>query len=587
MAKAPAHPHVARALAYARAVVAKRRPASEPVRLACKRHLEDLKRAKTKAFPYTFSPELAERFCRFAELFPHVKGHWAVAVPGKPSATMIRLEDWQCFIGCVLFGWVAKGKQPHRRFRVAYIEVPRKNGKSVLGALIGLYCFAADKEFGAEVYSGATTEKQAWEVFRPAKLMAEKSPDFLEHYGVQVNAQSLTIPANGSRFEPMIGKPGDGASPSLAIVDEYHEHPDATQYDTMVTGMGARLQPLMLVITTAGENMEGPCFALHERTLEVLKGVATDEELFGIIYGLDKKDVWSREAALEKANPNLGVSVSRDFLLRQQRNAVAVARDQNIFKTKHLNVWVTARTAWLNMEWWHAAADRELHLDQFVGESCWAALDLSSKLDTSTRVLVFRRLVEDQPHFYGFVRIYCPESTILDPRNRHYQGWHHDGWLEATEGNLIDQERIKADLLADARRFDILELALDPWNSAKLTTELQAEGLVAVEVPQNVRSFSEPMKTLEGILKDGRFHHDGNPAWAWMMGNVTVKPDANENIFPRKERRENKIDGAVALIMAFGRATVAGEDATAPVVDFVTEDATDGPLIDRFEEFEP
>ncbi len=557
MAKADPHPHVTRALAYARAVVTGKVLACQWVRLAGQRHLDDLKRARAKDWPFRFDADRAERACRFAELFPHVKGHWAIPQPGKPLAHRIHLEDWQCFLLCLLFGWVEKAKPGLRRFRAGYIEVPRKNGKSVLAAAIGLLAFAADGEYGAEVYSGATTEKQAWEVFRPAKQMAERSPDFLEAFGVQVNASNLVIPGTGCRFEPIIGKPGDGASPSLAIADEYHEHADSTQYDTMVTGMGARRQPMMLTITTAGENMEGPCYALHERVQRMLKGTEPDDRLFGIIYTIDEGDDWTTEAALRKANPNYDVSVSGEFLQRQQANARAQSRDQNIFKTKHLNVWVTARAAWLNMEWWHRGRDTALQLADFEGSPCWIGLDLASKIDLAAKVRVFQRTIDGAAHFYAFGDYYVPEATAQEPRNRHYQGWVQDGWLVATDGEAIDQERIKADLLADARRFEVREAGFDQWGATKLIQELQAEGLPVVEIPQNVKHLSEPMKQLEAALKAGRFHHDGNPCLAWMMGNVTVKPDANENIFPRKERPENKIDGAVALIMAFGRAVLA------------------------------
>jgi len=550
---------VERAMAYAKAVTAGKVLACAWVRLACRRHLEDLKRARTKAYPYKFDTEKAERVCRFAELFPHVKGHWAIPQPGKPDATRIRLEDWQAFVLCVLFGWVGKAKPHHRRFRVAYIEVPRKNGKSVLAAVIGLYGFAADGEYGAEVYSGATSEKQAWEVFRPAKQMAEKTPEFLEAYGVQVNAASIIIPGNGSRFEPVIGKPGDGASPSIAITDEYHEHPDSTQFDTMVTGMGARLQPMMLVITTAGENLEGPCFALHDRVIGMLKGVDPDEQLFGIIYTIDDGDDWTTEDALRKANPNFAVSVSADFLRRQQQTAIGSSRDQGIVKTKHLNVWVTSRSAWMNMEWWNRQADTSLTLDQFLGEPCIITADLASKIDLASVSLLFRRTVEGEDHFYVFGRYYVPEATVQDPRNRHYQGWARDGILVATEGDEIDQDRIKEDLLADCRRFQVLELGFDEWGAIKLAQELQKERLTVVRIPQTVKHMSEPMKTLEAKVKAGRLHHDGNPCLTWMMSNVTVRPDANDNIFPRKDRVENKIDGAVTTIMAIARMTVLPE----------------------------
>lgn len=540
-------PHVDKALAYARDVVRGKVLACVWVKRACQRHMDDLKRARGKGFAYRFDPDKAERACRFAELLPHVKGHWAAPAPGK--STRIVLEPFQCFERCMLFGWVEKGTG-FRRFQTAYIERPRKNAKSTDAAITGLYCLAADNEFGAEVYSGATSEKQAWEVFRPAKQMAERTPEFTEHYGVGVNAKSLTILSTGGRFEPIIGKPGDGASPSCSITDEYHEHPDSSQFDTMITGMGARQQPLALVITTAGENTDSPCFALHERAQKMLNGTLPDERLFAVIYTIDDGDNWTTEEALQKANPNYGVSVSADYLKEQQRNAVNDARLQNIFKTKHLNVWCSTRSPWMNMEWWHRQADTSLKPEQFRGERCALAFDLANRLDLVSQAALFQRMVADQVHYYYFGRYYVPDAQVNEPTNRHYQGWHHDGHLIGTEGNDCDLDTILADAAADRQMFQVIGAGVDPWNSIGLTGGLQKMSMTVIEIPQTVSYFSEPMKWIEAAVKDGRFHHDGNPCMAWQIGNVTVKPDAKDNIFPRKEKPTNKIDGPMALIMA-------------------------------------
>jgi phage terminase large subunit-like protein len=540
-------PHVDSAHAYVRDVLKGTIPACAWVQRACRRHRSDLARARRKDFPYRFDAARAEAACAFAELLPHVKGHWAIPTPGKPNR--IHLEPFQCFERAMLFGWVEKGTGL-RRFRVAYIERPRKNAKSTDAAITGLYCLAADQEFGAEVYSGATSEKQAWEVFRPAKQMAERTPAFRESFGVTVNAKSLVILETGSRFEPIIGKPGDGASPSLSITDEYHEHMDSTQFDTMVTGMGARRQPLALVITTAGDNLDSPCYALHERAQKMLNGTLPDDRLFAIIYTIDEGDDWTTDAALRKANPNYDVSVSGEFLREQQRKAITDSREQNVFKTKHLNIWCTVRSPWVNMEWWHRQADPSLRIEGFLGERCWDGYDLASRLDLVSRARIFTRLVEGQAHYYYFGRHYVPEAAIADPTKKHYQGWAHDGHLIATDGNDCDLPTIVGDAQFDKLRYRIVGAGIDPWNSIGLRDGLVAASIPAVEIPQQVAHFSETMKTIEAALKDGRFHHDGNPCMTWMIGNVTVRPDAKDNIFPRKERAENKIDGPVAMIMA-------------------------------------
>jgi phage terminase large subunit-like protein len=538
---------------YAQDVVAGEILACRYVQLACQRHLDDLAKSKRKDYPYRFDPAVAARVCRIAELLPHTKGKWAITRPGNPKSNLIRLEPWQIFIRCAVFGWLRKS-DGKRRFRVAYIEVPRKNGKSQDAATVGLTMLAADGEYGAEVYSGATTEKQAWEVFRPAKLMAERTPDFQEAFGVTVNASNLHVISNGSRFEPIIGKPGDGASPSCAIVDEYHEHEDDGLYDTMLTGMGAREQPLMYVITTAGENTAGPCFALRTDVVNVLEGTLENDELFGVIYTIDEGDDWTSEEALRKANPNYDVSVSGEFLRARQQEAITSARKQGTFKTKHLNLWVTARAAWMNMEAWNRLADESLHPDQFQGEQCFVGLDLSSKIDLSSKVKVFRRNIDGEDHFYALGRHYTPEDRVQEPENRHYQGWVHKGNLTATDGAMIDFEVIEGDIMDDDEAHGIAMLGYDPWGATDLAMRLQAQGVEVVEIPQRVQYLSEPMKWLEGLVLSGRFHHDGDPVLAWAMSNVVVREDAGGNIFPRKDRKENKIDPAVALIMALSLA---------------------------------
>jgi phage terminase large subunit-like protein len=544
-------------LEYARSVVSGSIPACRWTRLACQRFLSDTDRTD---WPYHFVPEKAERACKFAELFPHVKGHWAIPDPRAPEKVKIHLEPWQCFVRANIHGFREKDTG-FRRFRKAYVEVPRKNGKSVLGAVEGLDALT-EGEPGAEVYSGATTEKQAWEVFRPAKLMAQRSPEFLSHFGITVNASNLVRLDTGDRFEVLIGNPGDGASPSLAIVDEYHEHPDARLYDTMVTGMGARRQPLVLVITTAGSDISGPCYAMHEDVQKMLDGTNPDDRLFGVIWSIDEGDDWAAEESLRKANPNYGVSVSESFLKEKQAEAVASSRHQNVFKTKHLNVWVTARAAWMNMEWWHRQADRSLRPERFADCPCFAGGDLASKLDIASIVRVFRQMVDDVPHYYAFGRHYLPESTVNDPRNTRYLPWAHDGWLTVTDGDMTDYSRIRDDLLEDARAHGIEQAAFDPWASQEMIQELTREGITAIELQQNVKNLSDPMKSLEALVKSGQFHHNGDPVLAWAMSNVTVKEDANDNIFPRKERPENKIDPASALINAMSRAILIPEEAS-------------------------
>lgn len=518
-------------------------PACRLVQLACARHLDDLDRQDSEGFPYRFDEAKAAAVCRFVELMPHTKGEWA------RRGERIRLEPWQAFITAVVFGWVhvATGL---RRFRVAYIEVPRKNGKSAWSSAIALYMLAADGEAGAEVYSGATTEKQAKIVFDVAQKMARRTPEYCEAFGVEVMASNVSVPEDGSKMEPVIGKPGDGASPSCAIVDEYHEHQTDALYDTMLTGMGARSQPLMWTITTAGADMAGPCYALRGDVKRVLEKTVVNDDLFGIVYTIDEGDDWTSDEALRKANPNYGVSVSAEFLRAQVRDAVNSARKQNTVKTKHLNVWVGARSSWMNMEDWNRQADPDLREADFASEPCFLGLDLASKVDIAAKAKVFPRDVDGEAHYYLFVRSYLPEARVEEPEKEHYQGWVADGHLVATDGDIIDHKAIQADIEADAEAHRVVTVGYDPYNATQLAVNLTEAGIETVEVRQTVAYLSDPMKWLEALVKAGRLHHDGNPCLAWQVSNVTARTDANDNVFPRKERAETKIDGAVAAIIA-------------------------------------
>lgn len=536
-------PHVAAAAAYARDVVAGKIPACRWVRLACQRHLDDLKRVRLKSYPFTFDPAKAEKVCRFIELLPHTKGRWA------STGDRIKLEPWQAFKTCALFGWVRKS-DGYRRFRKALILEPRKNGKSLWAAAIGLYMLAMDGEHGAEVFAGATTERQAWEVFRPARLMALRSPQLCSAVGLTVNAQNLHILSTESRFEPLIGRPGDGASPHCSIHDEFHEHDTDDQVSAMWTGMGAREQPLQLIITTAGANISSPCYAEVIEARRVLDGVAEDDTLFALMYGIDPEDDWTTEAALIKANPNYNVSVKAEFLQRAQQDAINNARKVSAFKTKHLNEWVQAREAFFNIQRWNESADPELKIEDFAGQRCIIGLDLASKVDIAAMVILFRR---PGGGYACFGRWYLPEKTVELGENQHYQTWQREGRLIVTEGDMIDFGRIRDDIIELSSDYQIDEVAVDPWQSTMLATELQQQGVPVVEFRQIVNLMSEPLKEVEALIRSRKIAHDGDPAMSWMLSNVVAKADAKDNVYPRKERPENKIDGPVALIMAMGR----------------------------------
>lgn len=532
---------------YAKRVILGKIPACKWVKAACQRQQDDLIRWRAKTSPFSFSKAKAAAICQFIEYLPHVKG---------PLAKQeIQLEPWQIFVLTTVFGWI-KASDGKRRFRRSYIEVPRGNGKSAMSSGVGLYMLAADGEMGAEVYSLATTRDQARIVFGDAQQMVRLSPDLRRHYGIEISAHNINILMQGSKFEPLSaeGSTLDGLNIHLGIIDELHAHKTRTVYDVVETGTGKRDQSLLWVITTAGSDRSGICYEVRGFVTKVLDGVIEDDSQFGVIYGLDDDDDWATEDALKKANPNWGVSVRPEVVLPLMAKALQMASATNNFLTKHLNRWVNADTAWMDMKAWDRSKC-ELTVDDFAGEPCHIGLDLASKVDFAALILVFRRETE----YYAFLRSYLPENTIYRAENAQYQGWHNDGRIISTPGDVIDYSAIENDLIELNSRFQVQEIAYDPWQALQLSTRMTEQGLQMVEMRATVANFSEPMKQLQALVLSGKFKHDGDPVLAWMASNVVAHLDAKDNIYPRKERPENKIDGIVALIMAMGRAIVAEE----------------------------
>jgi len=536
-----------RAKKYANGVIKGKVPACLYVKQACRRFLDDLKRKDI--YLDTGKPGAwgdAERWCRFLEKLPHVKGEWA------KRGEKMTLEDWQVFIIVNTYGWKVK-KTKLRRFRKALIFVPRKNGKSFLAAGLGLGHLCIDNEYGAEILCGAGSQDQAFKVFGPARQMCQNSPEMRKHFGLEVNAKSLSILETGSKFEPVIGKPGDGGNPSCAIVDEYHEHADSDQVDTFETGMGAREQPMMLIITTAGEDTGGPCYAEYDDLIKLLNGSTEDDSVFGIIFTVDEDDEWDTIEAQQKANPNYGVSIKPAYLEAQLRQARRSAYKQSAYKTKYLNLWVGAMNSWMNILAYQACRKTDLKMEMFKGKRCFAGLDLASKRDIASLAIVFPPN-DITPRWSFFCKHYLPEERVEDVDR--YLAWHKDEWLTATPGNITDFEYIRDDLKALKSDYHVIEVPYDPFQATQFASELLTEGFPMIEYGATVKNFSEPMKELEAIVleKKGQFTMD--PVLLWMFGNVVAKVDKKDNIYPNKAREDNKIDGVVAIIMALARALV-------------------------------
>lgn len=553
--------HAALAAQYVADVLSGAVPAGPWVRKAAQRHLDDLERTDGL---FEFHPDKGARVCRYIELLPHTKGKWAA------KREMIRLEPWQCFLLVVGFGWL-KVSDGTRRFRVFYWEIPRKNGKSLLAGGIGNYMFTSDDEFGAEVYSGATTEAQAWEVFGPARLMMDRTPAFAARLGVEVCAKTMIVPRNGSKFLPIIGNPGDGASPSCAIVDEFHEHDTPALYNTMETGMGSREQPLLLAITTAGTNIAGPCHDLHDDVCKVLDGVLENDDMFGVIFSCDVEDDWASPASLIKANPNYGVSVKEEFLLSQQRQALHSPVKQAIFKTKHLNVWTSVMSGAFNMQLWALAADKFQSIEEFKGTECWFGVDLASKSDLCALQVIFKKTINGLPHYYWFAYYWLPEAAIEEegPNKASYVKWREMGLLTQTEGATVDFARITQEVLSLAKILNPVEIVYDPFNATQMAQAFMEKNIEVVEFIQQPQNFAVPMDEVSTALRDGRLHHDGNEMTAWCMSNVVAKPAKKGMFSPVKSKPAQKIDGAIAGIIATSRACLTPEPKTEAQVRWI------------------
>jgi len=590
-----------RILAYCHAAIADSLPNRKTCKfekLACQRHLNDLAKQHLKDYPYYFSDEACNDRCYFTENLQHVKGKWA----GQP----IELEDHQLFMQGVMFGWLKKSSKL-RRFSKANLWLPRKNGKSLEAATTGDFMCFADGEYGAEVYSVAGTEAQAMCVFTPAWMMVKRNDNLRDAFNLKLtgtpkNPTSIYCEEDMSTFMPVVGKPGDGASPHCAIVDEYHEAPTSVAYDAMDTGMGARDNALLLMVSTAGVSTSFPAYTLYLECVNALEGTTVDETMFTMIFAIDKDDDWKDFEVWKKVNPNYGVSISKDYLYGKYLDALNKPNQRNILLTKHLNIWQNAGIGFLDMLRWNKCADKTLKLEDFSGQECWIGLDLASKIDLAAIVILFRQkrrilnincplcyseveIIDDYNHctgskevrdddgelkicgwskpimrdcVVGFAKHYIPEETVRKKENQHYQKWELEGHLVVTEGARTDFHKIEMDLQELDRQFIVRELTFDPKESSYLIQNIQEwSNFECVEFEQGPATISQPMKELEAMVTAEEFWHSDDPVYNWNMGNVIRKKARSggsvKHYFPTKENDNLKIDSAVATICALGR----------------------------------
>jgi phage terminase large subunit-like protein len=525
-------------------------PACQQIRLACQRTAEHFQRQPDPDFPYFYDEAQAERVCKIIQGFKHVKGKWAA------RGQHLILEPWQCWLVCSLYGWKRKADGT-RKYRRATWVIPRKQGKSLLAAALLVVHLIFDGETGAECYCGASNLNQAKEIFSAAQQMLIQAPSLREFTGCEVNAASIVVPETNSKALPVIGKPKDGSNVSFAVLDETHQCRDLSLYESFQTGTGAREQPLLISVSTAGFGTENPCRQLQIEAEKVLNGTASDEELFVAIFTVDDGVDWKSEQALLMANPNAGVSVTMDFLKAQQQTAINNPEKYASFATKHLDVTVAAAKSYYSLEKWRCCTDA-IKLDQFDGQECWLGVDLASKLDLTAVSIVFRKSIDGHLHYFGFVDCFVPEEAAAN--NPIYTQWHARGLIHVTEGNTISYADFEQLILAHCQRFKVQEIAFDPmWGGEffvqSLTPQLSS-GTTMVEIPQRASHLSAPMQLLEELTYNQRIHHNGDPVLQYGISNVIARHFGNL-IQPDKEKPEQKIDPAVALMMALARASVA------------------------------
>lgn len=501
-------------------------------------------------------------FRRFLRL---TEGEWA----GQPFV----LSKWQeDRIVRPLFGW--KRADGSRLFREFYVEVPRKNGKTELGAGLALLLTVGDAEMGAQGYCAAVNKDQAEILFKKAARMVGYAPpalaNLLEAYKTSIYCAGLNAGLHSLSANPR-GK--QGFNPSFAIADETHEWASGELAEAIQEGMGARRQPMMGYITTAGVYGEGYGWELHERARKVVDGELEDPTLLVCMYGLEEGEDWRDPAVWARANPGYGVSVKPEFLAAQAAKAAESPRQELRFRRYFLNDWTESDHRWLDMTVWDENGGKE-SLDwrdrlpqHLLGRACYGGLDLSATTDTTSRALIFPPETDLEP-WYILWKFFLPAGRTADDLEKRaardrvpYPKWRDLGALTVTEGDVVDYDAVYAQILEDARLYDLKAVAFDRWNSQGLVARLQEEGVPMLAFGQGYASMSGPTKEMERLLLARSVDHGGNPMARSQASNTAVLTDPAGNMKPAKDKSTGRIDGTVAAIMALGAATAEGEEA--------------------------
>jgi len=557
---------------YARDIRDRKVPANKWTRLACIRHLQDLRTGKKRGL--YFDEAAADHTISF---FPEFLCFYEGAFEDQPFL----LTPNQKFIIGSLFGWKRK-KDGFRRFRTAYIETSKGQGKSPLGGATGLYCEIFDDEPAAECYVAAVTREQAEIAFRDARIFAEKSESLREM--LVVDKRNIAYLDTNSFFRVISSERRglDGKRPHFVLIDEIHEHPNDLVVRKMSANMKGRRQGLQFEITNAGYDRQSICFQHHEYTEKILEGIIEDDAWFGMMTGLDvcskcedegksipqdgcpDCDDWRDPKVWEKANPNMHYLGQPfiDYLHRQVEEAKAMPLQENIVKRLNFCCWTEGDIKWITAAKWSACRDDSLDIKDFIGKSCYAGLDLASKIDICSLILVF----EFEKGFAVFSKHYLCEKTIKDSKEqqrRQYELWVKQGHIIQTPGARTDQKFIEDDLKSINTDHPIMQLAFDPREAGYIIANVMewTKEDTCIEINQGPALISEPMKELEARIQAQQIWHNGDPVLAWMISNVVLKESRGgptKYYYPTKSNVDNKIDGAVALIMAIGRAMLKG-----------------------------
>ena len=496
---------------------------------------------------YYFDEQAADRACAFME-------HHIRHCKGDLAGQKIKLEAWQKDdLIRPIFGWKFKDSGL-RKYRSVYCEIARKNGKSTIGAAVALYMLFADSELGSEVYSCAGDKNQASIIFDLAKRMILMDP--LLSSKAKVFRNSITFPQKGNTYKVLSSdaKLQHGHNPNAILFDELHTQRSPELYEVMQTGTGARSQPLMFTMTTAGSSKTDGniCWQIHEYSQQVKKGIIKDESHLAVLYAADDEDDIQDPATWLKANPNMGISVTEEYLKAEAKRASEMPSYENTFKRLHLNLWTTSVTKWISDSVWMENFE-EIDLKILKNQPCWGGLDLASTQDLSSLVLYFP--MEDQKDVV-LTFFWCPEESA-DLRGRKYKipydEWIRDGYINSTPGNVQDYEFIRRDINNIIKDYDLQSIAFDRWNSSMLILALsQDDGIPMSQFGQGYRSQSAPSKQLEALVLKREINHLRNPVLRWQCENVMLQTDAAENIKISKQKSSEKVDGMVALVMALG-----------------------------------